>query len=472
MDNGNDGVFQNVLPENFPFGQAAAPGELDVIGVHLIDHIPPQPLHQVGDGGQGQGDDGQHIHKPGGILHIKGRGQSESAAQRLEQENIGKGRNRGNKHNIERADVIQQLILPQRHDDANRHTDQIGQEHGDDADGEGVADFGHAVLICGNVGVIIHKAGLDHGAAAGKRAGDIGSRVQVVGRLGNRPGGIGHGGIGIGALGFRHGLEHVNTLADGVGKTQVDLHQVLVNEGEGIIKIEQILILRTRTHHRRRELFAAVNRVMEGEGNAPILDLILHIVDVIDGDQVFEIVDKTHENGDVPVGVQARLAAVLIFLGLAFHFAVQTDDLVALGFIFLGEAPDKLRGLVAVLARLVAKGDGSAVLLLGDLVVTDKLAHIVRVGNVIHIAIAFPLLHHVCFLGVGLHAGIHGVGGKNQVPVQCGVDHHHDDADHDYHRENTPKDSVNQISRHRTSLISLGDRRAAACRSYDFPIKW
>ena len=80
MGDGDHGVLQDVLGEDLAFAQTAGTGELDVVRVHLVDHVAAQPLHQVSDGGQSQGDDGQDVHQPHRVLHVEGSGQLEEAA--------------------------------------------------------------------------------------------------------------------------------------------------------------------------------------------------------------------------------------------------------------------------------------------------------------------------------------------------------------------------------------------------------
>ena len=46
-------------------------GKFHVVRVHLVDHIPAHPLHQIGNGGQRQGHDRQNEHQLAFRLQIK-----------------------------------------------------------------------------------------------------------------------------------------------------------------------------------------------------------------------------------------------------------------------------------------------------------------------------------------------------------------------------------------------------------------
>ena len=278
--------------------------------------------------------------------------------------------------------------------------------------------------------------------------------MEVIRRLRNLAAGIGHRGVGVGALALCHGGEHIHTLADGEAETQIQPDQVLVDKGELVITVQQILVVCAVAHNGWRELFSAVGRIIPGEGQSSVLDVLFHIVDVIDGNQASKILSKTLQHRDVLDRVQAGFAAILILLGLDLGNAVQTLHFIALGLHFFLELIRILFRQLTVAFGSLGQLDSLIVGVLVNLLSIEQFFQVIGKGNIVHIAVLFPLLQTVYLLGVVLHLGILGIIGKNQVSVQCGVDHDHNHTDHNNNRNEAAQDSIYQIFCHTTCLIS------------------
>ncbi len=206
-----------MLEENLVFRKAAGTGELYIVRVHLVHHVAAQPFHQVGNGRQGQGDDGQQVHEGVAGVHVKGGWQAKGTANGLEQEDVGQRGHRDDEHNVERADFVHQTVLVPGHDNAQGYAQQIGQTGCQNADGEGVSHFRLAALQRDNAGVVIGEALFQHlGALPGVR--HIGGGVQVIGAALFQTGGEHCGRQHIGALGDVHNLQHVHAGVNGIGQ--------------------------------------------------------------------------------------------------------------------------------------------------------------------------------------------------------------------------------------------------------------
>ncbi len=199
--------------------------------------------------------------------------------------------------------------------------------------------------------------------------------------------------------------------------------------------------------NRGGELLAAVQRVVEGEGQAAILDVLLHIVNIVYAENAGEIPHQPGEQRFILVGKQLLLSAGDILLG-GLHFCIPADHRVALCFIGFGEPLNVFRHVLAVVLRLFAEaGDGLA-LFLGDFAFGGELKQILGVGHIVDVAVLLPFAVHVCFLLIIAQLLVGGIHGKNQLSVQCGVNQQHHDADNDHHRDQTVQNTLHQILCH------------------------
>ena len=226
--------------------------------------------------------------------------------------------------------------------------------------------------------------------------------MQIVRRILHHAAGVRHRGVDEGTLGLGHGGEDVDALADGVGEAQIELHQILVEIGELVVEVDQVLILGTCTNDRRGEFFSAVGGVIPGKLQAAVFNVLFHIIHIVNSNQAGEIIHQAHQHRDVLVGVKPGLAAVLVALGVAAHFAGEAHHGVALRLIFFSKLRHILGDDFVVVLGLAGKADSRVVGLLANLIVPQELFQVVRIRYIIQVAVLLPLLHHIDLLGVVL----------------------------------------------------------------------
>ena len=256
------------------------------------------------------------------------------------------------------------------------------------------------------------------------RAGQVGRRVQVVRALLHHAGGIIGGGADVVALGLHHGLKGVDALVDAVGGAQVYRQEVLVYIRKTIVEVEQVLVVGAVAQYGRGELLSAVGRVREREGETPLADVLLDVVDVVKVKDSGKEVEHAYQKRGVLVRKEAGRAAGGYAVGRG-HDGVQTGDRVPLSLILLCKALDIRGGLVAVLVRRAADGGDGLALILGYLAGGDQLIEPVGVGYVVEIVVLLPLLVHINGSLVVAELDVLLVLSEDKGVVQPGEDHEH-----------------------------------------------
>ena len=423
VHHGYGGVFEDVLCEYLPLAESLAARELYVVGVHLVDHVAAHPLHLAGYGAYGRGCDRHDVHQPGRVVQREGGRQSELVAYGLEHQHVGQAGDGHYDDHVCVAEPVHPRVLLLGHEYAERQADYIGQRGGDDTHDEGVGYARAAVLDQGHVGVVVCvEVCVDEVQIP--RAGQVGGRVQVVRALLHHAGGVIGGGADVVALGLHHGLKGVHALVDAVGSAQVYRQEVLVYIRKTIVEVEQVLVVGAVAQYGRGELLSAVGRVIEREGETPLADVLLDVVDVVKVKDSGKEVEHAYQKRGVLVRKEAGRAAGGYAVGRG-HDGVQTDDRVPLSLILLCKALDIRGGLVAVLVRRAADGGDGLALILGYLAGGDQLIEPVGVGYVVEIVVLLPLLVHINGSLVVAELDVLLVLSEDKGVVQPGEDHEH-----------------------------------------------
>ena len=264
--------------------------------------------------------------------------------------------------------------------------------------------------------------------------------MQVVGALLGQAGGVGDLRGNIRTLTGRHCIKNINTLVDHKGFSKVEGEKILMNIRELAVKVQKILVIGSVAQNRGGELFSAVHGIVQGEGQLPLTDILLHIVDVVKFQNTCEIMDGPIPDGLILGGEQCRLAAVGDLP--AVHHRVQAGDGIALGGIILGELFHIFFCQGRVLLGSPAQLDGIGPGCLVDFTALGQLRQVVGVGHIVEIAIFFPfavLIGGLCVVG---SLAEHRIRRENQLAVHEGKDHNHDNDQHDRNREDAANESV------------------------------
>ena len=333
------------------------------------------------------------------------------------------------------------------HENAQGQAQQVGKRSSQNADDKGVAHFGHARLFGDYIGVVVVKAVGQHLVAL-PRALQKGGGVQVVRALLRVAGGVQGGPGDIGALAHRHGLQHVLALVYRVGGAQGDGDQILVNIGELVVEIEQILVLGAIAHNGRRELLSPIHRVVSGKGQLPgaNVDFIVNGMNGVDGHDAGKITPQPLRQGPVSGGKQLLLAAAGQ-LSPGGH-RVQAHHLKALALIGLCEFLHILRCQLAVVFGFAANGHSLLTGSVVHLALAVQVVHIVLKGDIVQIPVFLPFTHgiHGFLVVIQLMVGI--VLLKNQLAAQQRIDQHHDYRHHNDDRDQAEQKSFQQIFCH------------------------
>ena len=111
VNDGDCSILEDMLAENSLSERPPERARTDVVGVHLVDHVAAQPLHQVTDGGKCEGDNGQNIHQPCTFIKVEGCGHTDESAESLNHEDVRKGGNGETENDINHADLVTQLVF-------------------------------------------------------------------------------------------------------------------------------------------------------------------------------------------------------------------------------------------------------------------------------------------------------------------------------------------------------------------------
>ena len=216
--------------------------------------------------------------------------------------------------------------------------------------------------------------------------------------------------------------------------------------GELVIKVQQILVLRTVTHNGRGEFIAAVDRIVQGKGQTALTNILLDIVDIIHFKQAGQIVPKSCQQRDIPISVQTGLSAALI--AAALGLSRQPLYLVALALVILCKLLNVFLYVAAVLIGSVADLGVFRQLVRGDLTTFDQFLQIIIIRNIIQVAIALPLLHHIYLLTIALLLVINRIAGKHRLLVQEAINHNHNNGYDDQYGDDGTQNSFQQIFCH------------------------
>ena len=128
------------MVHDVPAGDALGQGQLHIVGVELIHHIPAHPHGVLRDVGQGQAEDGQDpsTYVVFGIEHgqVEGPG-----AVELDDQIVYHHRYGVQKHDEAGTQLVRQAALIPAHGHAQGDAHHQGQRHGDAAQGEGDRDL-------------------------------------------------------------------------------------------------------------------------------------------------------------------------------------------------------------------------------------------------------------------------------------------------------------------------------------------
>ncbi len=259
--------------------------------------------------------------------------------------------------------------------------------------------------------------------------------MQVIRADLHEASGVGHRLADEGALAPGHGGGDLNVLVHRVGLAQIDAEQVLVHEWELTVTVQKILVAGPVAQDRGREFLPAVERIVQGVGQAPLPHILFYRVDVVNRDKMGEVVHQTQVEGPVPVGEELGLAAGG-HLPRRLHDGIQPDHGVAVGLAVGFKFLHILLDLVLVAVGLAADGGDLAAGLLVDDAVVGQLLQIIRIGDIVDIPVLFPgavLINGLVVVGDLAELRI---GGKDLIPVQHGVNHDHYDTDYNADRDN------------------------------------
>ncbi len=429
-----------MLAEDFPLRQAIGPGKTNIIGVFLVDHIPAHPSHQPGHTGHCQGDDGQNVHHLVGGLQVKGCGNAQGIADGFHHKDIGQTGDGSDKHNIECADLVHQLIRPLSHPNAQGKAHRVGKNHRQNAKQEGISHFGHAVLHGKGLGVVIRIPGGVQQLTGFQGSCNIGRRMQIVRADLSQTGGIGDFAGHIRALRTSHCIVHIDSLVHHKRFTQVDREEILMNIGELTVTVQQILVIGSVAHDCRRKLLSAVHGIVQSKCQLALAHIALYFVNIVKFQQAGKVADGPLYNGFILGCIQGRLTAVGNLASA--HDGIQAGHFVAFGGVVFRKLPDILRRQIRVLLRRSAQLHGVGPGFLVNGAVLGQLKQIIRIGYIVQIPILFPLTVHIGGLGVVGTFAEHGIRRKNQLPVHKGKDHHHDNDQHNRDREETANESI------------------------------
>ena len=164
-----------------------------------------------------------------------------------------------------------------------------------------------------------------------------------------------------------------------------------------------------------------------------------------------EIVPQAPQQRFVLKGKQHRLAAGrdLFLLG---HLGVQARDRIALGLIIGPELRRVFSNLLRIVFRLCTDIGQRRRLFRLQLAVGCQFLQPVRIRHIVNIPEVFPLPVLVNDFLVIAQLCVDRVRGKNQLPVQAGIDQHHYDGHHDNHRDQRVQNSAEQVFCHPLSL--------------------
>ena len=278
--------------------------------------------------------------------------------------------------------------------------------------------------------------------------------MQIVGTFFHQAGGIGDGAGDISALRAGHGIKHVNALVHHKGFTQVEREEILMDIGETVVAVHQVLVVSAVAHNGGGEFLAAIHRVMQREGKLALADVLLHPMDVIKFKQAGEIVHSAVPNGFVLISKQSRLATIGNLF--AIHYGVQPCHAIASGSIIFLKFFYILGGQFGVLLHGAPQLDGSCPGFLGDGAILGQLQQVVSIGNIIQIPILLPLAVHIGLLRVKRLFAEQRVRCKNQLAIHQRKNHHHHNDNHNRNREEAAKESVYYVFRHIITLAFTG----------------
>ena len=109
------------------FAHALDAGEGDIILLAFVHHIAPQPHGIIGDVSQGHGKHGKYPRFP--VIDVKDQANAQQLrAVKLNEQIIDRGRNRLDKDDKRRSQVIEELALILRHQRAHRNADEHCKE--------------------------------------------------------------------------------------------------------------------------------------------------------------------------------------------------------------------------------------------------------------------------------------------------------------------------------------------------------
>ena len=251
---------------------------------------------------------------------------------------------------------------------------------------------------------------------------------QIISSFRNHTAGIGHSGVSIGALGLRHGLEHIHAAVDGVGFAQLQCKEVLMNIGELIVEIQQVLVLRTIADDGGRKFFSAVERVIQRESQTPLANVLVfrYIVNIVNKEHIREVGNDTGNQGTVTGGKNGCLSAVL-HLAVALLVRVQAGNGIALGLIGFRKFLDILSGSFGSLLRGVTDGNRGRPGLVINFSAAGQFLDIIGVKDIVHISEGFVPALLVGYSGIALHLGVIGVSRKDVGSVHQRINKYHDE---------------------------------------------
>ena len=251
-----------MLARNFALRKSSRTGKLYVVGVALVNHVAPHPLHEVCDRRQRQRNYGQYPHQRGRVDKAERSRQSYGSAYRLEHEYIRTRGHRHNEYDIYRAYLVNHTAFTARHNNAKRNAEAVGNYYRNNAYYERISHARHAVEIGGYDGIVVLEAHLRIFAAGSKRARGIGCRMKVVGGVCCVARGINNRRRNYVALFVGHRVPHVDVFVYRIRGAEPQRYNILMNKGELVVEVQQIFMPGAVAHYCWRKLFAAVDGVV------------------------------------------------------------------------------------------------------------------------------------------------------------------------------------------------------------------
>ena len=152
---------------------------------------------------------------------------------------------------------------------------------------------------------------------------------------------IGEHGILEFSLRHIHGFPYIHAGIDCIGFAEIQGQEILMNKGEFLVKIKQILVLGSVAHNDGRELLRSdgavfvvnrVNRIVPRKRKLPLSDVILfgNIMNIIGEKKRFEVLSETLPYGDVTIRKELGGTAGFQLSAARHHVRLKFHNLIAL----------------------------------------------------------------------------------------------------------------------------------------------